>query len=100
MRLTPGQQTAIRIAASEAFGAGAAVWLFGSRADDGKRGGDIDLLVRPDQDAADGLFDRKIRMLQKLERSLGERKVDLVVEEPHDTRPIVAIAHTTGVQIK
>lgn len=100
MRLTPGQQAAIRIAAVEAFGAGAAVWLFGSRADDGKRGGDIDLLVRPDHDAADRLFDRKIRMLKKLESLLGERKVDLVVEEPHDTRPIVAIAHTTGVQIK
>ena len=72
MRLTPGQQAAIRIAAIEAFGAGAAVWLFGSRADDGKRGGDIDLLVRPDHDAADRLFDRKIRMLRSEERRVGK----------------------------
>lgn len=100
MRLTPDQQVAIRTAAAEAFGAGAAVWLFGSRADDAKRGGDIDLLVRPAQDAADQLFDRKIRMLTRLERLLGERKVDVVIESPNDSRPIVSIAHATGVQIK
>ena len=100
MRLTSNQQSAIRTAATEAFGAGAAVWLFGSRADDAKRGGDIDLLVLPGQDEADRLFDRKIRMLTKLERLLGERKVDVVIETPDDTRPIVAIAHATGVQIK
>lgn len=100
MRLTSDQQAAIRTATTEAFGAGAAVWLFGSRADDAKRGGDIDLLVLPGQDAADRLFDRKIRMLTKLERLLGERKVDVVIETPDDTRPIVAIAHATGVQIK
>ncbi len=100
MRLTPDQQVAIRTATVEAFGAGAAVWLFGSRADDAKRGGDIDLLVRPAPDAADQLFDRKIRMLTRLERLLGERKVDVVIESPNDSRPIVSIAHATGVQIK
>ena len=35
MRLTPDQQIAIRTATAEAFGAGATVWLFGSRVDDG-----------------------------------------------------------------
>ena len=41
MRLTPEQQTAILAASAEAFGVGAGVWLFGSRADDHKKGGDI-----------------------------------------------------------
>lgn len=100
MRLTLDQQAAILTAATETFGAAAAVWLFGSRADDSKRGGDIDLLVRPGQDATDRLFERKVRMLTLLERLLGERKVDVVVEAPGDTRPIVTIAHATGVQIK
>jgi hypothetical protein len=66
MRLTQEQQSAIRTAASEAFGAGATVWLFGSRVDDHKKGGDI----------------------------------DLVIEAECDTRPIVSIAHATGIQIK
>lgn len=54
MRLPPEQQAAIRTAAAEAFGEDVGVWLFGSRADDSWRGGDIDLLVRPGP-AATGL---------------------------------------------
>lgn len=30
---------------SDQFGADAKIWLFGSRADDSKRGGDVDLFV-------------------------------------------------------
>ncbi|MEO6320241.1 MAG: nucleotidyltransferase domain-containing protein [Polaromonas sp.] len=100
MRLTQDQQTVIRSASAEAFGAGVGVWLFGSRADDRKKGGDIDLLICPGSDATDQLFSRKIRLLTQLERALGERKIDIVIEAPHDTRPIIEIAHATGVQIK
>ena len=99
MRLSQYQQAAIRTAAAAVFGAGAGVWLFGSRADDGKKGGDIDLLIRPEARGSEHLFDKKIRFLVQLERQLGERKIDVVIEAPDDTRPIVAIAHATGVQI-
>jgi hypothetical protein len=34
-----------------------------------------------------------------LERALGERKIDVVVEAPMDDRPIVAVAHATGVRL-
>jgi hypothetical protein len=44
MRLTDQQPTIIRTAVTEIFGAGANVWLFGSRVDDNKRGGGINLL--------------------------------------------------------
>ena len=50
MRLTPDQITAIKSAAAENFGTDASVSLFGSRVDDSKRGGDIDLLIRTSQD--------------------------------------------------
>lgn len=100
MRLNTDQIQAIRYAANSTFGDNTAVWLFGSRADDSKKGGDIDLLVRPMPTAADQPFAKKIRMLTLLERLLGERKVDLVIEQPNDTRPIVAVAHATGVQIQ
>ena len=46
MRLTPEQQTAILAASAEAFGVGAGVWLFGSRADDHKKGGDINPFIK------------------------------------------------------
>ena len=56
MRLTTDQIQAIRDAASSAFGEKTAVWLFGSRVDDSKKGGDIDVLVRPAPMADDEPF--------------------------------------------
>lgn len=100
MRLSTDQIQAIRQAANATFGAGTAVWLFGSRADDSKKGGDIDLLVRPSIATAQQPFAKKIKMLGLLERQLGERKIDLVIEQPDDARPIVMVAHTTGIQIQ
>lgn len=45
MRLTPTQIATIKDATAEIFGDDARVWLFGSRADDSRRGGDVDLMV-------------------------------------------------------
>lgn len=45
MRLQPNEVNAIAQAVREAFTPGTAVFLFGFRVDDSKRGGDIDLLV-------------------------------------------------------
>ena len=99
MRLSQHQLAAIRTTATEVFGEQADVWLFGSRVDDRKKGGDIDLLIRPSPQSTDKLFEKKIRLLAQLERQLGERKIDVVTEAPNDDRPIVAIAHATGVRI-
>ena len=99
MRLSAEQATVIRQTAAEVFGDDVGVWLFGSRVDDSKRGGDIDLLLSPvTLDARQQLL-RKIRFLASLERRLGERKVDVVIEAPGDARPIVRIAHQTGVRL-
>jgi len=99
MRLTQDQITAIRQAAEEVFGESSQVWLFGSRVDDRRRGGDIDLLVRPAQAAWAPDLKRKVRFLGKLERSLGERKIDLLIETAGDRRPIVRLARETGVRL-
>jgi predicted nucleotidyltransferase len=100
MRLKPAERAAIRAAVTESFGQDADVWLFGSRVDDTKRGGDIDLLIKPGCSAlSNQFFARKIRLLVQLERILGERKIDVIVEAPGDTRPIVKVAHATGVRL-
>lgn len=91
MRLTPLQ--------TEVFGAQVRVWLFGSRVDDTKRGGDIDLLVRPEDASPREMSLRKIRFLTKLERLLSERKVDVVIENPDDQRPIIRLAREKGIQL-
>jgi predicted nucleotidyltransferase len=106
MRLNDDQIQAIRQAATSAFGQGTSVWLFGSRVDDAKKGGDIDLLVCPQVRSAEDVaepqqaFMQKIKMLALLERYLGERKIDLVVEQAQDPRPIVEVAHKTGIKLQ
>ena len=97
MRLTRQQAEAIRQAAHQAFGVGTDVWLFGSRVDDSKRGGDIDLLLRPQQ--PDQAMTRKLKLLRLLEQQLGERKIDILIETPDDPRLIVRVAHETGVRL-
>lgn len=49
MRLTAEQQHHIQRIVHAHLGTGAGVFLFGSRTDDGKRGGDVDLLIEAPQ---------------------------------------------------
>lgn len=76
MRLSNADAAVIRDTATEIFGA--PVHLFGSRLDDSKRGGDIDLYIETDLDANEAEA-RRLRMMARLARRLGERKIDLVV---------------------
>lgn len=50
MRLTPSQIETICSIARQTLGEGAQVSLFGSRLDDGRKGGDVDLLVEAPQE--------------------------------------------------
>jgi len=97
VRLTQRQVDIIRKAATETFGPKARVVLFGSRVDDSKRGGDIDLLIQPESPGE--VLNRKLQFLGILEREMGERKIDVVIENPGDTRPIVRVARETGVAL-
>lgn len=53
---------------------GAKVYLFGSRVDDRKKGGDIDLLVISEKIK----LDEKLKIESSLDALLGEQKIDLV----------------------
>ncbi len=76
MRLTHGEiDTIVRIA-REIYGFGVEVFLFGSRTDDSKRGGDIDLLIR-NAGKKKGILGR-VRMIVKLKMALGDRKIDVI----------------------
>ncbi len=46
MRLTPAQIDTTKSTATAVLGEGVQVWLYGSRLDDQRRGGDVDLLVQ------------------------------------------------------
>ena len=96
MRLNKQQIESIKDALSVSFGVDAEVWLFGSRTNDSLRGGDIDLLVRNAPSGDEG-FRCKIKFQVELEKLLGVRRIDVVVEQPGDERTIVRYAHENGI---
>jgi predicted nucleotidyltransferase len=77
MRLTPEERTTIKSVFNQFFPE-AKVYLFGSRVDDNKKGGDIDLLVLA-KDKPDLSLDTKIDA--ELQRKLGEQKIDILYEK-------------------
>lgn len=77
MRLTAAEVVAIKQSASEAFGPSAIVRLFGSRLDDTRRGGDIDLHILVPE--GDGAVDRSAQFRRLLDRRVGERDYDILV---------------------
>ncbi|MGM0477514.1 MAG: nucleotidyltransferase domain-containing protein [Pseudomonadota bacterium] len=96
MRLTDEQQTTIRRTAEELFGPAARVSLFGSRVDDTKRGGDIDLLVETDE-VLDNRATTAARFAARLQRQLGDRRIDVIIIDPRTRQqPIHEVARSTG----
>lgn len=75
MRLLPYYQETIKKYFVEFFGNGE-IYLFGSRADDNKKGGDIDLYFVLKEHS--NLFEKKLKFLSRVKRELGEQKIDIV----------------------
>lgn len=99
MRLTAQQQATVRTTVAETFGSDAQVRLFGSRADDSKRGGDIDLLISTQERDIEALLQAEIALLTKLREQLGDQKIDVLLDYPSRKvrPPILGIAMQTGI---
>ena len=85
MRLSPTHRDAILQVVSDMCGPDAQVRLFGSRVDDTKRGGDVDLLVELAAEP-DDVFDLQRRLYARLLRALDSRPVDVLVLGPRTPR--------------
>jgi len=95
MRISENEKKAI-LKAVHALDPDAYVILFGSRADDNARGGDIDLLVISDHIG----FREEMKIRPAIMDQIGWQKIDLIVHKRDQaTRPIVAIALETGVPL-
>jgi len=55
------------------------IYLFGSRVDDTKKGGDIDLFLELNDKS--NLFEKKIKFLAKLKQKIQDQKIDIVFNE-------------------
>lgn len=99
VRLTPQQVDAIRTAVANIFGPTAGVWLFGSRTDLERRGGDIDLYIEAPCDA-DTAFALAGQLYARLQRVLGEQRIDIVTRSPDQPEdPIHRVARASGVPL-
>jgi predicted nucleotidyltransferase len=96
MRLTSFEITAITHSAKNIFGESAKVYLFGSRVDDTKKGGDIDLYVVSENQ--DNLVEKEIKFKTALDRVLGEQKIDVVIARDNQ-RPIEMQAIENGIEL-
>jgi predicted nucleotidyltransferase len=94
VRLSEGEKAAI-LEAVRRFDPDARVFLFGSRTDDSRKGGDIDLLVLSD---SIGPSERR-RIRRAICDAIGEQKIDLLIAT--DMRdPMVRLAHASGVPLR
>ena len=94
MRLTKYEIKSILKAFKETFGDGKVI-LFGSRVDDTKRGGDIDLYICP-ANQLDNERALKREFSIKLDEYIGEQKIDIIIAKDKD-RLIEQVALRDGV---
>ena len=77
------------------------LWVFGSRTDPNRKGGDIDLYVETNADTTDEAIKMKLSFLSSLEEEIGEQKTDLVlnmIKAPHHLL-IYDVAKNNGIKI-
>jgi len=96
LRLTEMEIKAIKELAVEIFGEGTRVFLFGSRTDPSKKGGDIDLYIIPAN--REKHFDKYLKYLGKLKLTIGDQKIDLILQE-NPNRPIEKEALEKGIEL-
>lgn len=94
MRLDEQQTRIIKSVVAREFEPDAGIWLFGSRADDTRRGGDVDLYVETRYPE----LVRELRCRIDIEAAI-DLHVDLIVAHPGDERPIARIAKAQGIRL-
>jgi hypothetical protein len=99
MRISESNLQVIRATFKDCFEPGDHLWVFGSRVNDTLRGGDMDFYIETHKTTAEAL-DSKTRFVNALWRTLGDQKIDVVLNIVSlPALPVHNIAKTTGVLI-
>ncbi|KVW99702.1 nucleotidyltransferase family protein [Thiobacillus denitrificans] len=99
MRVSAEQRQIIVDAVHQIFGQQGRVRLFGSRVDDRRKGGDLDLLVELPHLPVDAPW-QAARLEARLQQLLGEQKIDVILAGPENANwPIVQEASRTGIPL-
>ena len=97
MRLSEEIKESMIYYAKEYFGNNIKLYLFGSRIDDNKRGGDIDLFIESTQKIE---LQTEIRFLRAIYKNITSRKVDLLIKTPYrQDKPIYHTALNEGIRL-
>jgi len=95
MRLKKEHIESIKELARKIFGEETQVYLFGSRVNNNKKGGDIDLYI--ETTTKEDLFEKKIQMILALYKIIGEQKIDLIINDFSKDKLIYKVAKKEGV---
>jgi hypothetical protein len=100
IRLQEFEINAIKAIFSDKFSPGDHLWIFGSRVNLGKRGGDIDLYIETTIDTS-LLFKIKLDFIIAICDKIGDQKIDVVINTINNSLnlPIYSHAIQTGVQL-
>ena len=100
MRIEANEIQIIKNTVRDHFGLESSVLLFGSRTDDDKRGGDIDLLIESELSEVDA-FRARIEVMTDIQLGIGDQKIDIVVAKrgERDDRAVVRNARNEGIAL-
>lgn len=99
IRLSAREIEVIRATARRLFGDRTLIRIFGSRARENEKGGDIDLLVETDQRLPNRVASA-CRLASELQMQLGDQRIDvIVIDTATQEQPIHQVARQTGVML-
>jgi predicted nucleotidyltransferase len=100
MRVNSNDIKAIRQVTSAIFGETATIRLFGSRTDDTKKGGDIDLLIQFQGNQMISrmeIYQLKIKFLVQLKKIIGDQKIDVIIDNGHQHNTFIHQVYNEGI---
>jgi len=99
MRINEQQQQHIKQLVSDIFDANSSVILFGSRADDNQRGGDLDLMIESPVEVDNPAL-LTATLAARVSRLMAGRRVDVLLAAPNLKKlPIHEAARSSGIRL-
>lgn len=100
MRLSQTEIDAIKKVARMVFGDNTKTLLFGSRIDDNKRGGDIDLYIKyTPVNSDENQYQLKIKFLVQIKKIIGDQKIDVLLDTGKQPNYIFKSVKKHGIQL-
>ena len=101
VRISSQEQIIIKSVFAKYFAKSDHLWVFGSRADLERRGGDLDFYIETTETDILVSEEKKTKFINELLEKIGDQKIDVVLHRIADpySLPIYAIAKNTGVKL-